>query len=183
MLAACSSMRHYEWTEDLRLSDGRTVLVHRSEDRRRVIDPGTGFQEGWLFQKSTMYASLPAPINRTVSWEGSLAPVALDIYANETCYLVNIVPTLSGSHEWRVAENEYYVAFRLAEHGWERIPLSSLPDAVQPNLLGNTYKLFIERGAPSGTHIDLNAKSVLQSDPLLVEPYKRIVRLSAPAKK
>jgi hypothetical protein len=182
LLGACSNMRHYEWTEDAKLSDGTRFLVRRSEDYKRVLDLGAGFQEGWLFQKSTLAADLPMPVGRTVSWEGSLKPLVLDIQPDKTIYLVNVVATGASRHEWHVPDHEFYVVFKLTENGWKRISLSELPVGIQPNLLGNTYTLFIHRDARSGIHVDLRMKAELQSDGLLAERYKWIVRLPPPAK-
>ena len=118
-----------------------------------------------------------------VSWEGSLAPVALDIGSDKVVYLVNTVTTGASRNEWRVPNYEYYVVFRLTEQGWQRIALSQLPGSIQPNLLGNTYSLFVDRGVASGIHIDLEMKHDLQSDGSLAERYKRIIRSPVPGNK
>ena len=182
-LGGCSNMRHVEWTEDVKLSDGRMIVVQRSEDYRRVVDPGAGFRKGWLFQKSIITAELPAPVQRKVSWEGSLKPLVLDIEEDNTIYLVGVVATGAGRHEWDVPRNELYVVFRLTQGGWEHIPLAELPLSVKPNLLGGTYILFVDREARSGIHVDLELKKELNSLGSPPKRYESIIRLPAPDSK
>lgn len=57
-------MKHYEWTEDVQLSDGRVIVAQRLEEYRRVMDVGAGFQSGLLFQSSVITVDLPAPALR-----------------------------------------------------------------------------------------------------------------------
>lgn len=172
-------MKKVEWTEDVKLSDGRMIVVQRSEEYRRVMDVGAGFQRGWLFQRSTITADLPAPVNRKVSWEGSLKPLVLDIQPGNAIYLVCVVSTGAAEIEWKVPRHEFYVAFRLANDGWQRIPLADLPLSVQPNLFASTYTLFIKRDERSGIHIDLKLKSDLDSALPASDRLRTIVRLPA----
>lgn len=182
VMGACSNMRHFEWTEDVKLSDGRMIVVKRTEDYRASMDVGAGFQRGWLLQKSSISAELPSPIKRNVSWEASLVPLVLDIQPDDNAvYLVGVVPTGAARTEWKVPNHEFYVPFRLAAEGWQRIHLADLPVFVQPNLLASGYGLFIRRGTPSGIHVDLNLKTQLDSDPNLGKRWKSIIRLPVPA--
>lgn len=183
IMGACSNMRHFEWTEDVKLSDGRMIVVKRTEDYRHIVDVGAGFQKGWLFQKSTISGELPAPVLHKVAWEGSLSPLVLDIQPDNSVYLVSSVSTGAARTEWKVPDHEFYVAFRLAGNEWRRIPLADLPLSVQPNLLPYGYGLFIRRGMQSGTHVDLKMKAELNSNPNLSKRLKSIVRLPAPAPK
>lgn len=179
ILGACSNVRHVEWTEDVLLSNGRALVAKRSEENRRVLDVGAGFELGWLFQKSTITADLPAPINRSVEWQGSLKPVVLDIQPNNVVYLVGYIATVASRDQWKLPRNEFHVAFRLIENDWFRVPLAELPMSVQINLLGGTEVLFIQRGTRSGVHVDQKLKAEIASIPTLVKPLKSIVRPSA----
>jgi len=176
-------MKHVEWTEDVRLSSGQTIVVQRSEDYRRVVDSGAGFQEGWLFQSSRITAELPPPVGRKVSWQGSLIPLVLDIQQGDAIFLVGYVATGAGQDEWGTPRTEFYVPFRLVGDSWQRIPLAGLPLAVQPNLLGASYILFIERNARSGIHVDQRLKAEIASTPTLVPQIKSILRIPKPAAK
>lgn len=183
MIGACSSERHFEWTEDVKLSDGRMILVKRTEDYRRIMDVGAGFQQGWLLQKSSITAELPAPVQRKVSWEGSLFPLVLDIQSNNSAYLVCVPSSGAAQTEWKVPDHEFYVPFRLAQEGWQRIPLADLPTSVQPNLAPSGYEFFIRREMQSGIHVDLKMKAELNSDPNLVKTLKSIIRFPSPTPK
>ena len=182
-VGACSNERHVEWTEDVKLSDGRMILVKRTEDYRRIMDVGAGFQRGWLFQKSSISAELPAPIQRKVVWEGSLKPLVLDIHPDGSVYLVCRVATGAAQIEWKVPDHEFYVPFRLTPENWQRIPLVDLPTSVLPNLLGNTYTLFIDRETQSGIHVDFKQKKELDSNARVTEDVRSITRLPAPTPK
>jgi hypothetical protein len=182
-LGICASTKKFEWTEDVRLSDGRMFPVQRYEEYRQVTDRGAGFRVGWLFQKSRITGELPAPIRRKVTWEGSLKPLALNVQPDMSVYLVCRVSTGAGRNEWKLPDNENYVVFRLMDDRWLRIPLSDLPLSVQPNLLASTETLFIERKTRSGTRVDLKLKQELDSDPQLPAHFKSIVRPAGAEKK
>lgn len=179
LVEGCSNMRHFEWTEDVQLSDGRIIVVQRSEDRRRIVSPGDGFKEGWLFQRASIKAALPSPIDRTMIWEGSLSPLALGIQDDGAVYLVCIVPTRAAELEWKVSRYDFYVIFRLIKDAWQRISIAELPASIQPNLLSGVYD-FIERGAHSGIHIDLKQKGELTARLRASDPRRTIIRAPHP---
>lgn len=182
-LGACSSMRQFEWTEDVALSDGRTIVVQRTSEYRPVMDVGAGFQRGLLFNKGSITADLPPPISRKVSWEGSLSPLALDIVGpDNAAYLVCDLATGAGRNEWKVPPYEFYVAFRLGDQGWQRIPLAELPLSVQPNLFVAEYSLFIRRrfGDEIPEHISTVFKKQYQSKIGLDKTLTSIIRLPTP---
>jgi hypothetical protein len=181
LMGACAETKQIEWTEDMRLSDGRTLVVQRYEEYRRVTDPGAGFRVGWLFQRARISAELPAPIQRKISWEGNLKPLVLDIQPGNFVYLVGRVATGAGRTEWKVPDHEYYVIFRMTNEGWQRIPIAELPLSVMPNLLGRTSTLFIDRQARSGIHVDLELKKELDTDIRTPKVIKSIVRERLPA--
>ena len=180
IMGACSSERQFQWTEDVKLSDGQMIVVQRSEEYRRVMDVGAGFQRGWLFQKAGISAELPAPISRKVVWEGSLSPLVLDIQPDSAVYLVCNVITGASQIEWKVPDNEFYVVFRLTDKGWQRVPLSELPLSIRPNLVPNGYGLFIKREAHSGIHVNLEFKSELISSFPASDQVRTIIRLQMP---
>jgi hypothetical protein len=180
-LGACASMKTVEWTEDVKLSDGRTIVVQRFEEYRRVMDVGAGFERGWLFQKSGIVVELPSPVSRKAVWKGTLIPLVLDVQSGNEFYLVGVIATGHGQFEWKVPAHEFYVVFQWINDGWHRIPFADLPRSVKPNLLASTYTLFIQQQERSGIHVDLTMKAKLDSRPTLDRRFKEILRLKGPA--
>jgi hypothetical protein len=179
-LGACASMKTVEWTEDVKFSDGRMIVVQRASEFRRVMDVGAGFERGWNMEKNGITVEFPSPINRKVSWEGSLYPIVVDVHANNEAYLVCAVVATSSRDEWRIPDHEYYASFRLTTDGWQRISLAELPLSIAPNLLASAYTFFIEQGGASGSRITLQKKHQLDARPTLGKRYKRILRKPEP---
>jgi hypothetical protein len=177
MMGACSSMQHFEWTEDVQLSDGRKIVVQRSEDHRRITDVGAGFQQGLLFQRSGITATLPPPIGRKIAFDSSLSPLALDISPGNAIYLVCSVPTRESELEWKVPREDFYAVFRLLDDTWQRISLADLPVSIQPNLLPSGYGLFVKRELRSGIHVDTRLKNELIAELPPSDRLRTIIRL------
>jgi len=178
-VTACAADRVYQWTEDVVLSGGQKIVA----DRRAVFEVTNdllgGRGPGWLFKEASIAANLPAPISKRVSLEGRLAPIVLDVF-NGAAYLVG-VPTAIGEDQWKVPSHELYVAFRLGDQGWQRIPLRDVPESVRPNLLASVRTVFLDR-PPAPSHVSLELKSKVDSRPELDRRYKTIVRLPTPSK-
>jgi hypothetical protein len=177
-LGACASVKTVEWTEDVRLSDGRTIVVQRASEFRRVMDVGAGFERGWNFYKASIATGMLLPTNRRLVWEGILEPIVLDTYSN-SIYLICVAGG-PGRIQWKVPRHEFYVAFRLEDDQWKRIPISQIPDALRPNLFLSSYTYFIEQDARTGAHVDIALKQKLDSNPQIVELYRRLIRLPDP---
>lgn len=180
--ATAAGEKRIEWTEDARLSDGRVIVVTRAEEYRHIVDVGAGFREGWLLEQSDISAELPRPIQRRVTWRGSLQPVVLDLQPDGTVYLVGVPASGKARHDWKLPRNELYAVLRLNGDWWERVPLEQLPAAIQPNLFASSYRLFITEGKLSGRHVDLKLKGELDSNPQIDRRYKTVVRLPIRAK-
>lgn len=178
-LGACASMKTVEWTEDVKLSDGRTIVVQRANEYRRVMDVGAGFQRGWNLERESITADLPPPVGRQVTWQGLMSPIVLEVLHGGEVYLVG-VPTPIGRNEWRVPRHELYVAFKLVGGEWKRIALTEVPESLGPNLFVSSYTYFIEQGARSGTHVDRSIKEKLDSNPQIDRRYRTLIRLPDP---
>jgi hypothetical protein len=182
-VTACAQTRQIDWTEDVRLSDGRTIVVKRTGEYRRVTDAGAGFRQGWLLERSGLSAELPAPISRSVSWQGSLEPVVLDVHSGAIVYLVGVPANGRARHEWKLPRHELYAVLRLGTDGWERISIDQLPTSMQPNLFVSADELFLKKRKASGAHVDLKLKAELDSDSQIDKRYKTIIRLPLPQPK
>ena len=173
ILGACSKMKTVEWTEDVKLSDGQTIVVQRVNEYGRVMDVGAGFQSGWNQQKARIEAQLPMPVNRNIVWEGSSIPLVRDI-VKDTAYLV-CVASYADHTELRVPWHEHYVAYKLTPAEWQRVPLDTLPTVLQPNFFVSSYRYFLTQEAPSGTHVNIKLKQTMDSDQQIAAPYKKLI--------
>lgn len=162
LAGGCSGVKNVEWTEDVKLSDGRQILVRRMTEFRSVMDVGAGFQRGYLFDHASISAELPAPVSRKVEWAGrGLSPFILDLLPDGRVYLVCITETAEGAYTWKVPRHEFFVAFQLKGDQWERLPLAELPPAIKrANLLTMIHTVFINPSTwdPPSKHIDLKRK-------------------------
>lgn len=180
---ACAQTKRLAWTEDVRLGDGRMIVVERTEEYRHVVDAGAGMREGWLLEQSDIGADLPKPVGRRVSWRGSLRPVVFDVQPDGAVYLVGVPASGQARHDWKLPRNELYAVLRLTGDKWERVALEQLPAAIQPNLFASSYQLFITEGRSSGRHIDLKLKTDLDSNPQIDKRYRTIIRIPEPQRK
>ena len=170
-LMACSDTKTINWREEVKLSNGQVIVVQRSEEYRLV---GEDIVSRWLFSRENIEAILPTPTSTKVVWDGRLKPIAIDVAKDGVIYLVTVVATAQGAREYSVSDDVNHVAFKYAgpDH-WERIPVESVPHEIRPNLLAMTHTLFIEQKYSTGKVIDLSLKQRIDSDPRLVEKYKR----------
>lgn len=119
------------WTEEVRLSDGRTIVVDRSN---RYDDVGwTKPASSGLFQRARLAFATPRPIIHLKDWEGSAQPLILDVRDGKA-YLVAIVTSYSGVEEFGKPDPGY-VAFVFSGDHWKRIDLKDLPSGLSVNLL------------------------------------------------
>ena len=175
----CSRYKDVQWTEEVRLSNGQVVVAERTDRYRRVMDAGAGFEVGWLYERGSVKASLPAPIGQTAHWEGTLQPIILDAIGSNTVYFVGVPGSGAGQDEWGLRYHEKYVVMVLDGNVWKRITLEQLPLEAKPNLMANTRIFFEEsegmRLRP-GTRVDLSTKTKVDSDPRIAKHLTLIVR-------
>lgn len=174
ILVACASADYRKeiyWKEQVRLSTGEMILVDRGERRRRA---GEGFSNGWLFDDAWLEANLPGV--GKARWEGALLPLVLDVTARGEWYLLGVTQSSRGEKDYRLPEHKRYVAFKLSQSLWERIPFAQFPDSFSPNLLANTGRLFVIEGARNGVFVDFEMKQRVDSLPTVGKHYKRIDR-------
>lgn len=162
LTGGCSGVKNFEWTEDVKLHDGRQIVVKRMTEFLPVMDVGDGFQRGHLFDHASISADLPAPVSRKVEWAGrGLSPFILDMLPDGRVYLVCSIKTAAGQDTWKVPDHEFFVSFRLQGERWERVPLSDLPPEIKrANLLTMIHTVFIHPSTwdPPSKHIDLKRK-------------------------
>lgn len=176
-----------KWTEEVQLSDGRVIIAERSDGYERVSDSGSGLgRSGWLYRKGSFKATLPEPVSRTVSWEGTLQPLVLDILQGSEMYFVGRVAAGRDFDEWKIPWHKVnadpsiaYVVFQFTANGWKRLDLSELPLTAKPNLLASTRHFFERsKSLQPGVLVTLSQKVALDSNPLLAKELRMIVRPS-----
>jgi hypothetical protein len=168
-LAACSpKTKTLKWREEVKLASGQVIMAERQKDYRSVYN---GNNKGWHFEYEHLKAVLPP--NRSVSWEGKVGGLALDVAKDGEIYLVTTIDTSQGRYEYSVPDDVNHVAFKYNASGqWERIPVTSIPQEIHPNLFVKADALFIDQGYQSNDVIVLALKSKLDSDPLMDQEYK-----------
>ncbi|MEJ2633382.1 MAG: hypothetical protein P8015_19640 [Acidihalobacter sp.] len=123
-------MNTVHWTEEVRLSDGKTILVKRAHLFNR-----------YGLEKATLSFSLPYTRERIV-WTGTfgrgfqsnVVPIALDV-VNEIPYLVTYPINCFGYNRWG-RSNLPYVFFEYENNSWKRINLNKYPRKIsESNLL------------------------------------------------
>lgn len=169
-MAACAQSKSITWREEVKLSNGQIIVAERTDDFKDVYAGGSG--NGLLFQHGLIRATLP-PLNKEVTWEGSLKPLAMDIGENGDIYLVATWQSLQGKKENSVPNGVAHVAFRFDVSGqWIRIPVATVPPEVHPNLLIDDVDLFVRHGYSTKKTLDLAYKEKLNADPAFDDRYK-----------
>lgn len=183
-LAACATAEEEErygvhrykriqWQEEVRLSTGEVIVVTRGEKRRLAYGGQLPF--GWLFEEAWLEASLPGV--GSTRWEGALSPLVLDVSTTGSWYLLGIAEASRGLKDYNLPEHKRYVAFKLNDRTWQRVPFTEFPEGFDPNLLANSGRLFWKEQTPKGTVVDLPMKYRVDSIPTVGAEYKRIDRL------
>jgi hypothetical protein len=158
----------------VRLSTGEVIRIERWEQQELVAEP---FQKpGWIFRGAGFKARLPVASAGDLIWEGTLAPLALDLGPDNVVYFVGVALTRRAEREYRLPPDKSHVAFSLRGGQWERITLHELPAITKPNLLANTSRYLDERGPSSSSVVTLETKTKLDSVSGLFQALRVIPR-------
>lgn len=164
LLSLSGCARTVEWKEDVRLLDGRVIVVtqiRRCEggDYKAQTDATCLAREAWV----TM--NLPEFSSKEIVWHESLDPMVINVYQGKL-YIVGDPPT---SLEFRKygAVNPPYFGFVWDGQAWQRIPFSSIPEAIYE---GN---MLIESIPKTRTdHVSLEQKKAETSCCYLQEQHR-----------
>ena len=161
-LAACSNTKTIQWHEQVKLHDGKVIVVERMQTYRAVqVDI---YKPKWMFKKERIQATLPTTPPTTVAWEGPLEPLAIDMTKSGSIYLVAIDVTGNLPQKYK-PDNGFHVAFKYeGNNHWERIPREEVPENFKVNLFVSAADLFVDQKY-SGHTIDLQLKQKIDSDP------------------
>ena len=124
-MAGCS--KTIEWEEEVGLTDGRTIEVHRSV----TLGPQQYFPERVRFViRQALSFDSPKNPSQTIRYEndGSLSPMALDLLPDGRPMLVTL-PVIGRDHvKWK-CPSPPYVAF-VYDGAWKRVRVADVPARV-----------------------------------------------------
>lgn len=162
LMAGCST-RHYKWTDDVDLGDGRTIEIER-EVRFKFSLPGAG---GTAVAEET-YAAIRFTwqLRKLPVWQQPLR--ALELYQDLNNEWV-VVATTTSCDVWerRGKPKPSYWEFRLRDRKWTEVPLSTAS-------IGRTSNLFFEYFDMKLRHVTVEQKAQIQLDPRIGRKYRMI---------
>ena len=169
--ASCSSGHTIlEWREEVRLEDGRVVVI----DQKRNCEPGYtghgGQQDDCLSRESWVTLNMPEFGASPILWHEHLAPLVVNVHAGKL-YIVGRPPT---DREKQLYGNPRpsYIGFVWENGEWTRISFDRIPTEIyETNVLVGSV--------PSDdTYISVSRKytdeSGMLEDPMTVPFLKRI---------
>jgi hypothetical protein len=136
MLTACRDDVHRTWSEEARLSDGRTIVVHRTIEGKKGQEPG--FPGAWLPTSTSIDIPAAAAAGGVPPppWRGSLVPVLLDYeQAQDTWRLIATVPTCEEWTKLGRPEPPYLEYQSTGGQSWRQVPLEPQRIGQKTNLL------------------------------------------------
>lgn len=130
-LTACSQTI-VTWQEEVKLNDGRVIVV---EQKKR--SDGRIAREAWLT------INLPQVSTKPLIWHENLHPMIVNVHEGRL-YVVGIPPTV---REVGLYGNPSppYLGFVWESDAWKRIPFAQIPDAIY------TTNMLIENFPTKGT--------------------------------
>src|SRR6185437_4005132 len=118
-----SSSAIHEWKEEVKLSDGRVIVV---EQKRRF--------DGRVARESWVDFSLPESGGKTIEWHESLLPLVLNVNGGKL-YLGARAPSKTEQIKYGNPKSGY-MPFVGADGKWESIPFEEVPSAIyESNML------------------------------------------------
>jgi hypothetical protein len=127
-LGGCDVAR--EWEEEVKLHDGKTVVV-----KRKVIKEFTAALGAPPYKHKESRISLANPIK--VEWRGDLEPIAFDVLERDAFVVIDLIGK-GGPCQRYGNPNPPFVYFRSRDGGeWERVDAGTVPPTLRQNLLLN----------------------------------------------
>lgn len=152
------------WKEEVRLSDGRVVVVTQ---KRRYEGAYNGQTFGNIPREAWLTIKLPEFGNEEITWHERLKPRIVNIY-NGKLYVVGWPPT---EREFRLygRQDPPYVGFVYENRQWKRITFPEIPGAIYD------VNLWIENSPPNDSgFISFADKANEIGDRTLAKYHKKI---------
>ena len=159
VLPACSN-NEVTWQEEVKLNDGRMILVIQKKFMDRGLD-----RDAWLT------FSLPEFSKTEILWHENLRPIVLNVHAGKL-YVVGLPPTQREFFKYGKPRPPY-VPYRWENGAWQRIPFAEVPEAIYD------VNMLIEQIPPKSTKLltwgrkmspDLNGKGTYTTDQKRLDP-------------
>jgi hypothetical protein len=126
-LSACARASTVKWKEDVRLLDGRVIVVTQ-EKRCEGGDYKAKTNATCLAREAWVTIRLPEFSSKEIVWHESLDPMVINVYEGRL-YIVGSPPTGVEFRKYG-ATNPPYFGFVWDTQAWQRIPFSNIPQAV-----------------------------------------------------
>lgn len=152
------------WKEEVRLSDGRVVVVTQ---KRRYEGVYTGHNFGKIPREAWLTIRLPEFGDQDITWHEKLGPLVVNIHQSKL-YVVGWPPT---AYEFRLygKYDPPYRAFIYENRQWRAIPIETVPAAIYD------VNLWVDNSPPNDTgFVSFADKAKEKRDPTLSNKYKRI---------
>lgn len=158
-----------EWNEEVKLNDGRVILVKQKWRCDRIGKYNTGKEYCSTMRESWLTINLPEFSYKTIDWHEQLRPMILNIDKNQL-YIVGI-PAIGAQIALYGNPQPPYIGYRWNISGWQQIPFNEIPETI--------YKTNLATEFPPGESPELfkvDAKDKSNNDPTLFNAYKKIDR-------
>jgi hypothetical protein len=169
VLTSAAEARYVSWREEVKLSTGQTVVAELGWDYRTKEEALTA---GALLSTFRIIVLIPSPMQRRVSWEGSLKPLAIDVGTDGKIYLVAIAIDRNGVRQNSPPDGLHVAFVYSGANAWQRIPLESVPLEMRPNLLISVGEIIDKPGFANDVLVDLPLKAKLDANPRIDESYR-----------
>jgi len=156
-----------EWKEEVKLNDGRVILVNQKWRCARIGKYNTGKEYCSTLRESWLTFSLPEISNREIEWNEQFLPLVFNVYKGQL-YIVGIVD----GTQWLVYGKPQppYISYRWNVNGWHPISFNEIPETIYKT---NMATEFPPVESPFLFKVDAKERSNNRAS--LPKPYKRIL--------
>lgn len=122
------------WEEEVRLSDGRVIVIARSVSVQKFGSKQQAESHGPVILQKLRFAGT----TEQVAWEDDITPIIFEIKGPN--YFVVAMPGSDEKCKEHGNPNPPFVFYKYADGRWETIPYSEFPDGFQRNLLVDFWR-------------------------------------------
>jgi hypothetical protein len=125
LVSGCTISR--DWEEEVKLHDGRVIVVERSVTRER-LGGELGYAGDVISQKIEFNAG-----NDRIVWEDDITPIVFDVM--NKVYWVAAAPMLRPKCVAHGNPNPPFIFYKYEERVWKNVQYLDFPDGLKKNLL------------------------------------------------